>query len=101
VIINRFSERQIEDRGLNEALLGSHTAGLAFAGQRRAHARALELLVERARAAGSLRPEVSVEDVRVGLSAITSLRPQPPERAGEAVRRLSNLLLAGLAPHAA
>lgn len=100
VIIHQFSERQVEDWGLNEALLGSHTAGLAFADQRPAHARALEQLVERARSTGAVRPDVSVQDVRVGLSAITSLRAQPPERTGEAIRRLANLLLAGLAPRA-
>jgi AcrR family transcriptional regulator len=98
VLIHQFSERQVGNRGLNEALLGSHTAGLAFAGQRRAHARALEQLVGRAQSAGAIRSDVSVEDVRVGLSAITSLRAQPPERTGEAIRLLANLLLAGLAP---
>ena len=94
--IHRFSERQIQDRGLNEALLGSHAAGLAFTEQRRAHARALEQLVERARSTGAVRPEVSVEDVRIGLMAIASFRALPPERANAAVRRLANLLLAGL-----
>lgn len=79
--IHRFSERQVRDRGLNDVLLGSHAAGLAFGEQRRAHARGLERLVERARSAGVVRPEVSVEDVRVGLLAIASFRALPPERA--------------------
>jgi AcrR family transcriptional regulator len=74
--IRRFSERQVRDRGLN--------------------ARGLEQLVERARSTGVLRPDVSVEDVRVGLLAISSFRALPPERANAAVRRLTNLLLAGL-----
>ncbi|MBT2231753.1 TetR/AcrR family transcriptional regulator [Nonomuraea sp. NEAU-A123] len=94
--IRRYSERQILDRGLNEALLGSHAAGLAFAEQRRAHARGLEQLVERARSTGVVRRDVSVEDVRIGLMAIASFRALPPERADTAVRRLANLLLAGL-----
>jgi hypothetical protein len=97
--IRHFSERQVEDRGLNEVLLGSHAAGLAFAEQRRDHARGLERLVERARSSGVLRPGMSVEDVRVGLLAIASLRTLPPERANTAVRRLADLLLAGLRRH--
>jgi AcrR family transcriptional regulator len=95
--MHRFAERQIRDRGLNEVLLGSHVAGLAFAEQRRAHARALEQLVERARDAGVVRPDVSVEDVRIGLVAIASFRALPPRTAKPAISRLTNLLLAGLA----
>jgi AcrR family transcriptional regulator len=96
--IRRFAERQVCDRGLNEALLGSHTAGLAFAEQRRAHAKGLEQLVERAHSAGVLRPEVTVEDVRIGLLAIASFRTLSPEKANTATRRLAGLLLAGLSP---
>ena len=94
--IHRFAERQVRDRGLNEALLGSHTAGLAFAEQRHAHAKGLEQLVERAHRAEVLRPGVTVEDVRVGLLAIASFRTLPPEKANAAIRRLAALLLAGL-----
>jgi AcrR family transcriptional regulator len=94
--IRRFSERQVQDRGLNEVLLGSHAAGLAFAEQRAAHAKGLEQIVDRARKAGSIRPDMSVEDVRVGLLAIASFRALPPERATAAVRRLASLVLAGL-----
>jgi AcrR family transcriptional regulator len=94
--IRRFAERQVRDRGLNEALLGSHAAGLAFAEQRRAHAKGLDQLVERARSAGALRHEVTVEDVRVGLLAIASFRTLPPEKANTAIQRLADLLLVGL-----
>jgi len=94
--IRLFAERQVRDRGLNEALLGSHAAGLAFAEQRHAHANALEQLVERAHSAGVLRPETTVQDVRIGLLAIASFRTLPPEKANTAVRRLAGLLLAGL-----
>jgi AcrR family transcriptional regulator len=99
--IHRFAERQLQDRGLNEALLGSHAAGLAFTEERRAHARGLEQLVERARSTDAVRPEVSVEDVRVGLLAIASFRTLPPERADTAVPRLANLLLAALSQRGA
>lgn len=88
--ILRFAERQVRDRGLNEALLG---ADGTFAAERRAHARDLGRLVDRARAAGSVRDGVTVADVRVGLLAISSLRGLSPV----AVTRLAGLLVAGIA----
>jgi AcrR family transcriptional regulator len=94
--ILRFGERQLHDRGLNEALLGSHAAGAAFAEQRRAHAEAFARLVERARADGAVRARVSVEDARIALKAITSFRALPVERAPAAITRLTDLLLAGV-----
>lgn len=95
-IILRFGERQVLDRGLNEALLGSHAAAAAFAPQRRAHAEAFALLVRRARADGAVREQVSVEDARIALMAIASFRALPPERASVAIRRLTDLLLTGV-----
>ena len=94
--IVRFGERQMRDRGLNEALLGSHAAGAAFAERRRAHAEAFAQLVERARDDGVVRRQVSVEDARVALMAITSFRALPAERASSVIRRLTDLLLTGV-----
>jgi AcrR family transcriptional regulator len=94
--IVRFGQRQVDDRGLNEALLGSHSAGAAFAEQRREHAEGFASLVERARADGGLREGVSVEAARVALMAITSFRVLPTERASAAVDTLTAVLLAGL-----
>jgi len=86
----------VHDRGLNEALLGAHTAGAAFAEQRRAHTEAFAYLLERARADGAVRGRVSVQDARIALMAITSFRALPADRASDATRRLTGLLLAGL-----
>lgn len=94
--IVRFGERQVRDRGLNQALLGSHAAGTAFADQRRAHAEAFARLVERARADGALRDHVSVEDTRLALIAIASFPALPTEQASTAIRRLTDLLLCGV-----
>jgi AcrR family transcriptional regulator len=91
-----FAERQVLNRGLNEALLGSHPAGRAFATERRAHGRSLERLVERSRKAGELRDDVTVDDVRIGLRAISSYRAAPPADAQTAIARLAGLILAGL-----
>jgi AcrR family transcriptional regulator len=73
--ILRFADRQVRDRGLNEALLGAHGT---FAAERRAHARDLGRLVDRARAVGAVRDGVTVADVRVGLLAISSFQGLPP-----------------------
>jgi AcrR family transcriptional regulator len=94
--VRRFAERQASDHGLNAALLGTHEAGRAFADERREHSKALDELVTRALRAGVLRQDVTVEDVRVGLLAIASLPVRPTERTTVALRRLVNLLLAGL-----
>ncbi|GII30649.1 TetR family transcriptional regulator [Planotetraspora mira] len=91
--IVRFGERQVHDRGLNEALLGSHASGAAFAEQRRTHAEAFAQLVERARGDGALRGHVSVDDARIALMAIASFRALPAERASSAIRTLTDLLL--------
>lgn len=95
-IILRFAERQTQDRGLNEALLGSHETGVEFRHERKEQATAFETLVSRARTAGVLRDGVEVEDVRAGLLAIASFRALPPGRGAVLIRRLSELLLAGL-----
>ncbi|GAA4571603.1 TetR/AcrR family transcriptional regulator [Planotetraspora kaengkrachanensis] len=94
--ILRFAERQVRDRGLNEALLGSHAAGTAFAEKRRAHAEAFALLVERARRDGAVRRQVSVQDARVALRAIASFRALPAQSASAAIPRLTHLLLDGV-----
>jgi AcrR family transcriptional regulator len=94
--IRRFAERQIQDRRLNDALLDAHVAAAAFAAERRAHARALEQLVDRARQAGVIRANVTADDVRVGLAAMASFRGLPPERAARSIQRLTGLLLAGI-----
>ena len=94
--IAQFADRQIQDRGLNEALLGSHEAGLAFRGIRHEHATAFATLVARAQSAGVLRAGVEVDDVRAGLLAIASFRALPPQRSTVLVQRLSRVLLAGI-----
>ncbi|MBO3753027.1 helix-turn-helix transcriptional regulator [Streptosporangiaceae bacterium NEAU-GS5] len=95
-----FADQQIHDRVLNEALLGSGDA--AFHGERRAHAQALDLLVARAQAAGSLRDGIDAGDVRAGLVAIAALRRLPPPSNAQMIGKLADLILAGLrAPHPA
>lgn len=94
--IVRFGDRQVMNRGLNEALLGRHAAGAAFADQRREHAAGFARLVQRAHDDQALRARVTLEDARAALTAIASFRALPADRAGQAVRRLTDLLLTAL-----
>jgi AcrR family transcriptional regulator len=94
--IRRFGEQQVRDRVLTEALLDPQAAGAPFAEQRRAHAATFGRLVERARADGVLRAQVSVDDARLALMAITSFRALPADRADSAIRRLTDLLFTGV-----
>ncbi|MFG1843016.1 TetR/AcrR family transcriptional regulator [Micromonospora sp. NPDC049175] len=94
--IVEFADRQVHDQALNEALLGSGELSAAFRDERREHSRALDVLVDRARAAGVLRDGVDVDDVRAALLAIASLRRLPPTAAARVVGRVTGLVLAGI-----
>ncbi len=86
--VEHFADRQVQDRGLNEALFGP---GSMFAAERKEHSAAFALLISRARDAGVLRAGVTVEDARVALMAITSFRAQPA-----AIGRLTAMLLSAI-----
>ncbi|MFD6285295.1 TetR/AcrR family transcriptional regulator [Streptomyces sp. NPDC060205] len=92
-VVRRFAEHRLRDRGLNEALFGSHPAAAAFAADRREQSRALRRLVDRARAAGVVRDDIGVDDVRICLAAIASYRLTRP---AAGLHRLVDLLLTGL-----
>lgn len=94
--VRAFAARQAINRGLNDALLGSHSVGAVFAAERREHAEAFAALVDRARRDGALRPGVIVDDARIALRAISSLRALPVGTAAAAITRLTETLLTGL-----
>ncbi|MEH1163892.1 TetR/AcrR family transcriptional regulator [Micromonospora sp. CPCC 205539] len=91
-----FADRQIHDQALNEALLGSGDLSAAFQQERREHTQALNVLVARARAAGTVRDGVDADDVRAGLLAIAALRRLPPTARGQVIGKLADLILAGI-----
>ena len=95
-IVRRFAEQQLSNRGLNEALLGSHAAGIPFAEERLAHTRALDELVRRAQSSNVLREGVTVDDVRIGLHAIASFPNLPYATASQTMAKLADLVTAGL-----
>ena len=98
--IESFAQRTLSDRGLNEALLGPGAARGPFEAQRRAHSRAFEKLVDRARATGSIRADVTVADLRACLVAISGLGALPRASAPMVVERVVNLILDGMVSRA-
>ncbi|WEO79307.1 TetR/AcrR family transcriptional regulator [Cryobacterium sp. SO2] len=105
-VIAWFAEVQIEHPGLLRVLLDNSTedssavagpAGNApFADARRAHGEALHRLVAGARTAGDLRPDVTTDDVRVGMMAMTAFSSRPDALTGAAVRALHRILIRGI-----
>jgi hypothetical protein len=81
---------------LNEALLGPAGSCGPFATHRRTHARAFAQLVIRARDAGCIRPELTIDDVRAGLIAITAIGAVPRTSTNTTISRLANLIVAGV-----
>lgn len=98
IVINRFAEVQITDPGLLPILLDVSTSGAPFAEARREHSSALGELFRNAAAHGAVAADASVEDVRVGMMAMTAFAGMPAERSAVAVRRLRDLILRGIAP---
>ncbi|WP_066361075.1 TetR/AcrR family transcriptional regulator [Herbidospora mongoliensis] len=95
-VIRRFAAHQARSVGLVQALFGTPAAGDPFGDDRRAQASALERLVERARSAQALRAGVSLQDVRVALMAIASVRASREVSREAAIEKLLETLLAGL-----
>ncbi|MGV8882453.1 MAG: TetR/AcrR family transcriptional regulator [Rhodoglobus sp.] len=97
-VIDRFAEVQITDPGLLPLLLDVSASGSAFAEARREHSVALEELFRNAAAHGVVSSEASVEDVRVGMMAMTAFAGASAERSASAIRTLQSLILRGIAP---
>jgi AcrR family transcriptional regulator len=85
---HRFGEWQ---GPLTDAML----ARPSYGSLRREHGEVFARLVDRAREEGVLRPRVTLDDVRLGLMALTSVRASP----GDAVQRLTGVVLSGLLTH--
>lgn len=94
--IENFAQRQMRERGLNEALLGPAGSRGPFATERLAHAKAFEELVNRARGSGAIDAGLTADDVRSGLIAIASIGGLPPAAARKTIRRLVTLIFTGL-----
>jgi AcrR family transcriptional regulator len=95
-VIEEIGGRQALDRAFVSALLTDTTV---FAAERARNAAAFRKIVARARAAGVLRPDFTVADLRILLTATTGLTASRPDRRLTDVRRLTTLLLEGLRAH--
>ena len=87
---------QAVDRGFGAAFLAALPETDAVARERDRVIEVLDSLVERAQAAGRLRPDVTLDDLALVVMANSGVVAATPEEAVVASRRLVGLLLSGL-----
>lgn len=97
MVVGDFAELQITDPGLLRILLDASGDHAPFAEARREHAVVLERLFRNAAKDGALLPGASIDDVRVGMIAMTAFSRMSAERSAAAIRRLRDLVLRGIA----
>lgn len=98
-IVDEICTRHALDPGFTAVLLGSAATTKVFATERAENVRAIAALFERARQQRVLRPDLTVEDVQLVLSATSAVFAPSPARALVEVRRLAALLLQGMRAH--
>lgn len=96
VAVERIMVLHALDRGLARAFTDQMRGGPDAAAERAASVGLLRALVERARDAGELRPDVGVDDFVLALMANEGIRAASPERREQSSRRLAVLLLPAL-----
>ena len=95
--VDGFAELQITNPGLLPLLLDASIDGNTFAKERREHSAALEKLFRSAADSGYIDAAATVDDVRIGMMAMTAFASMPAERSAVAIRRLRDLTLRGIA----
>lgn len=98
-IVDEICTRHALNPGFTAVLLGSAATTKVFATERAENVRAIASLFERARQERVLRPDLTVEDVQLVLSATNAVFAPTPARALVEVRRLAALLLQGMRAH--
>lgn len=96
-VIDWFAELQISHPGLLRVLLELPAGEAPFTRARHEHALALDRLVTGARAIGALRQEVTTDDVRIGMMAMTAFNRGISASTAIAVRTLEGILVHGIA----
>ena len=95
--ILRLCATQVVDRGYTTAIL----SGRGLDAERAEHGRALIVLLDRAKAAGTLRPEIGAEDLRLLLAGNAGVIAAAGPAAAAASRRfVEHMLRSFEAPHA-
>ncbi|MBF4463197.1 MULTISPECIES: TetR/AcrR family transcriptional regulator [unclassified Rathayibacter] len=95
-VIHWFAGRQIDHPGLLRVVMDLSGSDGPSARARREHAAALDRLVIASRASGALRADITTEDIRIGMMAMTVFeRGSIPT--GSAVRALESIVIRGIA----
>ncbi len=98
-IVDEICTRHAYDPGFTAVLLGYGATTNIFATERADNVRSIAALFERARREHVLRPDLTVDDVRLVLSATSAVFAPSPAQALVEVRRLAALLLQGMRAH--
>lgn len=93
MVLQRLMAMQARDRGFGRAFLSKPSGASSFNAERDHSFEMMSRLLERARSAGSIRSDLSVDDVILALMANDGIRSETAEARMAASRRLSALLI--------
>jgi AcrR family transcriptional regulator len=95
-VIERLGELYARDRGTTAAFVSVFPGALDFTADRERALKSLAELVRRARDAGQVRPETTLDDVVLVLRAAGGIQAATPAARVAAVRRFTTIALNGL-----
>ncbi|MFF1612813.1 TetR/AcrR family transcriptional regulator [Amycolatopsis sp. NPDC058278] len=95
-VIERLGELYARDRGTTAAFVSAFPGALDFTADRERALKSLAELVRRAREAGQVRPETTLDDVVLVLRAAGGIQAATPAARLAAVRRFTTIALNGL-----
>lgn len=95
-VIERLGELYARDRATTAALVSAFPGALDFTADRERALKSLAELVRRAKEAGELRPETTLDDVVILLMAAGGIQASTPANRAAAVRRYTTIASNGL-----
>nr|WP_310969802.1 MULTISPECIES: helix-turn-helix domain-containing protein [unclassified Amycolatopsis] len=95
-VIERLGELYARDRATTAALVSAYPGALDFTADRERALKSLAELVRRAKEAGELRPETTLDDVVILLMAAGGIQASTPANRAAAVRRYTTIASNGL-----
>lgn len=95
-VIERLGQLYARDRATTAALVSAYPGALDFTADRERALKSLAELVRRAKEAGELRPETTLDDVVILLMAAGGIQASTPANRAAAVRRYTTIASNGL-----
>ncbi|MEU0530733.1 helix-turn-helix domain-containing protein [Amycolatopsis tolypomycina] len=95
-VIERLGELYARDRAMTAALMAAFPGALDFTADRERALKSLAELVHRARDAGRVRPDTTLDDIVLVLMAAGGIQASSPAARVAAVRRFTTIAINGL-----